>query len=179
MHDLCQRRRWSVDNRCSSVQRNLAALTSAIHTAVPMKLTIIELVLGAAAERAQSSETVEESPENENMKNVLKFLTPTRPTSRSVCENGVRPCPYVSCRYNLYLDVRGDGVLRLNFPQLEPDEMIASCALDMADDGPRTLEQIASLMGMSKERARQIEAAGLEKIKEALGVAELSDEEDF
>lgn len=101
-----------------------------------------------------------------------------RPPSREDCERGVRPCPYVSCRYNLYLDVRGDGVLRVNFPNLEPDEMLASCALDMSDDGPRTLDQVASLMGMSKERARQIEASALVKLREALGAHEIDELEN-
>jgi hypothetical protein len=99
-----------------------------------------------------------------------------RPPTRGHCENGIRPCPFVMCRYNLYLDVRGDGVLRVNFPNLEPDEMIASCALDMAEDGPRTLDQVAGLMGMSKERARQIEASALVKLREALGADELLDD---
>lgn len=111
--------------------------------------------------------------------NVMRLLPNDRPPKREHCENGVRPCPYVSCRYNLYLDVRGDGVLRVNFPNLEPDEMIASCALDMAEDGPRTLDQVASLMGMSKERARQIEASALAKLRVALGVHEIWALEDF
>jgi hypothetical protein len=89
----------------------------------------------------------------------------TKPRRRADCLEGLRPCPFVSCRYNLYLDVRGDGVLRINFPDREPSEMTASCALDLAADGPRTLEAVASIMGMSKERARQIEVAGLDKVK--------------
>lgn len=106
---------------------------------------------------------------------ILQLLQPERPPNREICENGVRPCPYVSCRYHLYLDVRGDGVLRVNFPEREPDEMMASCALDMAEDGPRTLDQVAGLMGMSKERARQLESSALEKLRKALGAAEFDD----
>lgn len=115
---------------------------------------------------------------DERTKNVLKLAPNTRPKVRSLCENGIRPCPYVSCRYNLYLDVRGDGVLRVNFPNLEPEEMVASCALDMAEDGPRTLDQIAGLMGMSKERARQIEASAMIKLRAALGVGEFDELDD-
>jgi hypothetical protein len=88
-----------------------------------------------------------------------------KPTSRSQCEGGVRPCPWVSCRYNLYLDVRADGILRLNFPDREPEEMITSCALDLAEDGPRTLDQVATLMGISRERARQIEENAMQQIR--------------
>jgi DNA-directed RNA polymerase sigma subunit (sigma70/sigma32) len=45
--------------------------------------------------------------------------------------------------------------------------MMASCALDLAGDGPRTLDSVAGLMGMSKERARQIEAAAMRKVRKA------------
>ncbi len=90
-----------------------------------------------------------------------------RPVHRSQCAAGPRPCVWVTCRYNLYLDVRGDGILRLNFPDREPEEMMASCALDLATDGPRTLDSVAGLMGMSKERARQIEAVAIQKVRKA------------
>lgn len=99
---------------------------------------------------------------------VLRFISNRRPPNRSFCHDGPRPCPYVSCRYHLYLDVRGDGVMRLNFPDRDPEELMASCALDMAEDGPRTLDSIAALMGMSKERARQLEASALVKLRVAL-----------
>jgi hypothetical protein len=88
-----------------------------------------------------------------------------RPKKRSQCVDGPRPCPWVSCRYNLYLDVRGDGILRFNFPGKEPHEVFQSCALDLAEDGLRTLEQVALLMGMSKERARQIEEVAFDKLQ--------------
>jgi hypothetical protein len=98
-----------------------------------------------------------------------------RPPSRAACKDVPRPCPFVTCRYNLYLDVRGDGVLRINFPDREPEEMLASCALDLAEDGPRTLDAVAGLMGMSKERARQIEASAMQKLQKALGAKEYHD----
>jgi len=102
--------------------------------------------------------------------NVLPLLS--RPRHRTQCEKGVRPCPWVTCRYHLYLDVRGDGVLRLNFPDREPEEMTVTCSLDLASDGPRTLEAVAALMGMSKERARQIEASAMLKFRRAFRVEE-------
>lgn len=88
----------------------------------------------------------------------------TRPTKRSECAAVPRPCPFVSCRHHLYLDVRVDGSLKLNFPNKEPDELAVSCSLDLADDGPRTLDAIAAVMGMSKERARQIESEAFDKL---------------
>jgi hypothetical protein len=88
-----------------------------------------------------------------------------KPKRRSECQDGLRPCPWVSCRYNLYLDIRADGVLRINFPDRDPHEMAFSCALDLAEDGPRTLDQVAGLMGMSRERARQIEEKVLSHVR--------------
>ena len=89
----------------------------------------------------------------------------SRPKSRDECASVPRPCPFVGCRYNLYLDVRADGAMRLNFPDRDPWDMATSCALDMASDGPRTLDTIAAMMGISKERARQIEASALIRVQ--------------
>jgi hypothetical protein len=141
-----------------------------------MRLTLIHgsadlvAVFEAQEDPAQAAEDM--TPDD---RKILHLLQPQRPPNRSICEQGVRPCPYVSCRYHLYLDVRGDGVLRINFPEREPDELMASCALDMAEDGPRTLDQVAALMGMSKERARQLEASAFAKIRKELGRREYDD----
>ena len=101
--------------------------------------------------------------EPETGSDVIPLLA--RPTRRSQCEDGVRPCPWVSCRYNLYLDVRADGIIKLNFPDRDPDGMTMSCAIDLAEDGPRTLDQVATLMGMSRERARQIEEGAMSQVR--------------
>lgn len=63
-----------------------------------------------------------------------------RPKTRGECaslrgrntEGILNPCPFVSCRHNLYLDVLDTGNIRYNFPDLEPDQMPFSCALDEA-----------------------------------------------
>lgn len=139
-----------------------------------MRLTVVSVAIDVTALFMDDEPPPPEPVDPEEQK-ILRLLQPERPPNRSICEQGVRPCPYVSCRYHLYLDVRGDGVLRVNFPEREPDEMMASCALDMAEDGPRTLDQVAGLMGMSKERARQLEASAFEKIRTALGNREYDD----
>ena len=88
-----------------------------------------------------------------------------RPTTRADCIDGVRPCPFVSCRFNLYLDVTPCGGLKLNFPDLEPDEMRQSCALDVAAQGGSTLEEVGAATNLTRERVRQVEVKGLSKLK--------------
>ncbi len=87
------------------------------------------------------------------------------PTSRSQCKSGYRPCPFVSCRFHLYLDVTEHGAIRLNFPGQEPWEMKTSCALDVAEAGEGlTLEALGALLNLTRERARQIEGLALAKV---------------
>jgi hypothetical protein len=50
-----------------------------------------------------------------------------RPRTRGDCKDGARPCPFVSCAHHLYLDVSAEsGAIKLNFPDLEADELEAS-----------------------------------------------------
>jgi hypothetical protein len=82
----------------------------------------------------------------------------------------MRPCPYVGCRYNLFLDVNPrNGTIKFNFPGLEPDEMVTSCVLDVADEGGTTLEVVGSCFNVTRERIRQIEVKALARL-EVLGV---------
>lgn len=81
-----------------------------------------------------------------------------RPKTRGECVDVPRPCPFVSCRHHLYLDVVGrHGNIKANFPDLEPDELADSCSLDVAEDGPCTLERVGATLNMTRERVRQIE----------------------
>ena len=88
-----------------------------------------------------------------------------RPRTRSECCDAPRPCLYVSCRFHLYLDVNeATGAIKLNFPDLEPGELPESCALDIAERGGLTLEEIGAFMNVTRERARQMEQQGLTKL---------------
>lgn len=87
-----------------------------------------------------------------------------RPKYRSECGTE-RPCPFVSCRCHLYLDVNRSGGIILNTVGMEPWEMKHSCALDLADNGTYTLAYISQLFGLTRERIRQIEVKALKKIK--------------
>jgi hypothetical protein len=90
---------------------------------------------------------------------------PERPATRGECIGGERPCVFVSCRWNLYLDVsQKTGSIKLNYPHLEPDEMTESCVLDLAARGGMTLEEVGACTNMTRERVRQIENAAVAKI---------------
>jgi hypothetical protein len=80
-----------------------------------------------------------------------------RPACRADCASVPRPCPFVSCRHNLYLDINESGGLTINYPEMEPGEMKESCSLDLADHGDHTLEQVGDVYRMTRERIRQIE----------------------
>lgn len=93
-----------------------------------------------------------------------------RPKSRGECANVARPCPYVSCKHHLYIDVNpATGSIKINFPDLEVWELQHSCALDVAQGGGITLEEVGEILNLTRERIRQVEVRGLLKLKEAGG----------
>jgi hypothetical protein len=65
------------------------------------------------------------------------------------------------------------GSIKLNFPELEPDELEHSCALDLANRGPSTLEEVALYMNLTRERVRQLQFAAFQKLRNTSGDAEL------
>lgn len=89
-----------------------------------------------------------------------------KPRTRAECVEGMRPCPFVSCKHHLYLDVSArTGAIKLNFPDLEVWEMNESCALDVADRGGTTLEDVGAIMNLTRERIRQVEVKALAKLQ--------------
>jgi hypothetical protein len=98
-----------------------------------------------------------------------------RPRTRVECASIPRPCPFVTCRHHLYLDVTPKGSLKLTFPGLEPCDIPAgeSCSLDVSDGGSQSLYAIGRLLNVTRERARQIDeqarrnmAVGLEQLRD-------------
>lgn len=83
-----------------------------------------------------------------------------RPKTRGECKDGIRPCPYVGCRYNLYLEVSEAGSITLNYDG-EVWEQTESCALDVADRGDHMLEELAAIMNRTREAIRLVEAKAL------------------
>lgn len=96
----------------------------------------------------------------------LPILDYDRPQTREACVNGPRPCLFVACKHHLYLDVNPDtGSIKLNFPDKEVWELAETCALDVAQRGGVTLEEVGELLNLTRERVRQVEVAGLAKLR--------------
>jgi hypothetical protein len=103
-----------------------------------------------------------------------------RPQTREDCLPGgcneARPCPFVRCKYHLYLDVNErTGSIKMNFPDLEVQELPETCALDVADRGGVTLEDVGELNNKTRERIRQIEVRAIAKIRANPATAALAD----
>jgi hypothetical protein len=89
-----------------------------------------------------------------------------RPANRKECMSTQRPCPFVSCKHHLYLDVNPEtGSIKLNFPDLDVCDMKETCSLDVADRGGITLEEVGEILNLTRERIRQVEVRGLLKLK--------------
>lgn len=85
----------------------------------------------------------------------------SRPTCRSECREGPRPCPWLQCRYHLWMEERY-GSVRLRVGA-------ESCALDIAERGDEvTFTELGELLGVSQSRAHQICADALTKLRVAL-----------
>lgn len=145
----------------------------------------------ARVRRLVSAQTVDLARVSQRRRRHLALLTPSesywRPTTRGDCATVPRPCPYVGCKYHLFLDVKGETSVKFNFPDLEADrvfagplqedgafgsdgrprvepgpfldEMSATCALDVAEEGWATHEKLGPYFNLTRERIRQVEAA--------------------
>lgn len=83
-------------------------------------------------------------------------LAPPPPPTRAGCADLPRPCPALRCQYHLPRSAELVGV---------------SCALDRAEQGPCTLEELGELYSVSKQRAAVVVGDALEAFeREARGV---------
>ena len=73
------------------------------------------------------------------------------------------PCPSVACRY--HLAHRGPGEHRLTPTR--------DCALVVANEGEHSLDEVATAIGMTRERVRQLEHAALEKLRRSAALRSL------
>ncbi len=116
------------------------------------------------------SEPIKKIPERKLIVGRYRYPSwemPERPKTRAVCADGPRPCPWVGCEYHLYLDVNPEnGTIKYNYPGIEPEELEDCCALDIAEEMGCTLDEVGSLMNLTRERVRQTESAAFAKLKE-------------
>lgn len=99
------------------------------------------------------------------------MTTDRRPQTRSECFDGPRPCPWVSCRHHLALEVR-DGEVILMLPA-DPTEWadLPTCALDVAYQGGMTQVGLVALLTGTQytmRRVRDAEAKGINALRERL-----------
>lgn len=89
-----------------------------------------------------------------------------RPRTRSECADGPRPCPWASCRYHLGYEVTDRGAVQQRFPHLELWELPETCALDVAERGGVTLEEIGRLTNVLMQAASQTAEGALAEIRQ-------------
>ena len=104
---------------------------------------------------------------------------PGVPASRSECRNGERPCPYVRCKWHLWLVLGSDRPGRRYDGRTPPtalrpawleNPMPPCCTLDIAEraevlDDPGSIRELAAAIGLKPSRIHDIIATALEKLR--------------
>jgi hypothetical protein len=103
------------------------------------------------------------------LEKIRRELDELRPRRRAECADLPRPCPFLSCKHHLYLDVNpATGSIKLNFPDKALEDLEETCALDVADVGGVTLERVGELTNITRERVRQLETRAAATLRDAL-----------
>jgi len=104
-------------------------------------------------------------------KSLKRLFLADRPSKRGDCENVVRPCPFIFCRYNLFSNIRATGLLELTFNNTQ-----YSCALDVIEENGRvSLEDVGKLLNVTRARVEAIEKQALQKLAGKPEVKELAE----
>ena len=108
-------------------------------------------------------------------------MDPVRPRTRADCIDGPRPCAWVSCRHHLALTINTWGRVAIEGGNELPEDptdadleafadaaiaralRVGSCVLDRVEHRPdgETLNSIATVLALTRERIRQIETKAL------------------
>jgi hypothetical protein len=98
-----------------------------------------------------------------------------------------QPCWYLRCRHNLLIDVEPTtGAYKITWPHLADgaygDEYRSlpehTCALRVAEQGGMTLDEIGSVINLTRERVRQIETKALYKLRALSDLVRAVDDAD-
>jgi hypothetical protein len=95
-------------------------------------------------------------------------MQPGVPATRADCVGGPRPCPFVSCSQHLWLRLQSEQpgnpkAGKQGATTLRPSSA-HSCALDVADRGAMSIDEIAEAFGMHHSRVRQIAEGAILKL---------------
>lgn len=125
------------------------------------------------------------------MTQLALLSTRTTPATRSECEDGPRPCPFTACRHHLWAEDERPGRPwdGKRPPPVVRQHSSETCALDVAHQQERRdsrgllpRDVVGEHLGVTGERARQIEEAALEKLRshgiDLERVLEVSDEDE-
>ena len=85
------------------------------------------------------------------------------PATRAECPTA-RPCPHLTCKYNLITDLSGDGKSG-NYRVRNLFRGGNNCALDQATRGGMTIVEVAAEMGITHQRVDAIETDALRKLE--------------
>ncbi|MBP7571562.1 MAG: hypothetical protein KBA95_15990 [Acidobacteria bacterium] len=98
----------------------------------------------------------------------MKHTDEPMPRTRGDCPPHPVPCPFLECRHHLWFDrvVENGRVVHVHMTRLHGVES-RTCSLRFAERGPLTLDQVGRVLGVTRERVRQIEAEALRRLCEA------------
>ncbi|HVT06742.1 MAG TPA: hypothetical protein VHO67_04770 [Polyangia bacterium] len=101
-----------------------------------------------------------------------------RPRTVAECPPVDEPCPFVSCRHHLYLEVDPEhGFIKVNFPDRDVLDQEETCSLRVAarkpaglyvEKGARPSSEVGRLLNITPERVNQIASLALAKVRAAL-----------
>lgn len=105
-----------------------------------------------------------------------------RPVTRADCDDVVRPCPWIECRYHNARVERDDRALAPSehgkFRGVRVsllDDAARSCALDVAGRGAASVEEVAEIFGVEPNAIRLAEERALASLRRLLEALETED----
>lgn len=94
-----------------------------------------------------------------------KMSRPIAPQARADCRGGPRPCPFVSCKFHLFLLVDPKkSTVSHRVEAADIWEMPFTCALDIAEMGGGEFRRVSRVLNLSEEYTLALHNAAVGKI---------------